>query len=180
MSMCFLYKDVLYADCFQIHDYKNFAPSLTDNKIFVSESGKVIIAIMGQLPENIPDILERLERGLEVWKSDIKAKKDHDSSTPTFDQIIKNIDVDMLAIFYLSAKKYFSLVTTDLDDGRVGERVIDHSDSANEASLYTPSYVFSMLKAGMTPAQVFKGVSQYKAIISKEFTAYDLKKKKFI
>ena len=111
MSMCFLYDDVLYADCFQIHDYKNFAPSLTDNKIFVSESGKVIIAIMGNVPENIPDILERLERGHEVWKSDIKAKKDLDSSTLTFDQIIMNIDVDMLAIFRTTAKKYFSLVT---------------------------------------------------------------------
>ena len=58
MSMCFLYKDVLYADCFQIHDFKDFAPSLTDNKIFVSESGKVVIAIMGNVPENIPDILD--------------------------------------------------------------------------------------------------------------------------
>ena len=37
-----------------------------------------------------------------------------------------------------------------------------------------------MLNAGMTPAQVFKGVSLYKGTISKEFTAYDLKKKKFI
>ena len=54
MSMCFLYNDVLYADCFQIHDYKNFAPSLTDNKIFISESGNVVIAIMGNVPENIP------------------------------------------------------------------------------------------------------------------------------
>jgi hypothetical protein len=105
--MCFLYKDVLYADCFQIHDHENFAPSLTDNKIFISESGNVVIAIMGNVPENIPDILERLERGYEVWKSDIKAKKDLDSPTLTFDQIIMNIDVDMLAIFRTSAKKYF-------------------------------------------------------------------------
>ena len=102
MSMCFLYNDVLYADCFQIHDYKNFAPSLTDNKIFVSESGKVIIAIMGKVPENIPDILERLERGHEVWKSDIKAKKDFDSSVDTFDKSIINIEVDIFGtqLFY--------------------------------------------------------------------------------
>ena len=177
MSMCFLYNDVLYADRFQIHDHKNFAPSLTDNKIFVSESGKVIIAIMGKVPENIPDILERLERGHEVWKSDIKAKKDFDSSVDTFDQIIINIDVDMLAIFRTSAKKYFSLVTA-ADDG--GKRVVNHSGSGSETRLFTPTYVYAMLKAGMTPAQVFKGASQYKAVISKEFTAYDLKKKKFI
>ena len=176
MSMCFLYNDVLYADCFQIHDYKNFAPSLTDNKIFVSESGNVVIAIMGNVPENIPDILERLERCLEVWKSDIKAKKDRTSSTDTFDQIIKNIDVDMLAIFYLNAKKYFSLVTGPGDDGRV----VNHNGDKDQARLFTPSFVFAMLNAGMTPAQVFKGVSLYKGTISKEFTAYDLKKKKFI
>ena len=175
--MCFLYNDVLYADCFQIHDYKNFAPSLTDNKIFISESGNVVIAIMGNVPENIPDILERLERGYEVWKSDIKAKKDLDSSTLTFDQIIMNIDVDMLAIFRTSAKKYFSLVTAA---GRGDKRVVDHIGDKEQARLFTPSFVFAMLNAGMTPAQVFKGVSQYKGTISKEFTAYDLKKKKFI
>ena len=177
MSMCFLYNDVLYADCFQIHDYKNFAPSLTDNKIFISESGKVIIAIMGNVPENIPDILERLERGYEVWKSDIKAKKDLDSSMLTFDQIIMNIDVDMLAIFRTSAKKYFSLVTAA---DRGDKRVVNHNGDKDQARLFTPSYVFAMLNAGMTPAQVFKGVSLYKGTISREFTAYDLKKKKFI
>ena len=177
MSMCFLYNDVLYADCFQIHDYKNFAPSLTDNKIFVSESGKVVIAIMGNVPENIPDILERLERAHEVWKSDIKAKKDFDSSVDTFDQIIINIDVDMLAIFRSSAKKYFSLVTAAAEGGK---RVVNHSGSGSETRLFTPSFVFAMLNAGMTPAQVFKGVSLYKGTVSREFTAYDLKKKKFI
>ena len=177
MSMCFLYNDVLYADCFQIHDYKNFAPSLTDNKIFISESGNVVIAIMGDVPENIPDILERLERGYEVWKSDIKAKKDLDSSMLTFDQIIMNIDVDMLAIFRTSAKKYFSLVTAL---GNEDKRVVNHSNERYDARLFTPSYVIAMLDAGMTPAQVFKGVSQYMGTISKEFTAYDLKKKKFI
>ena len=177
MSMCFLYNDVLYADCFQIHDYKNFAPSLTDNKIFISESGNVVIAIMGNVPENIPDILERLERGYEVWKSDIKAKKDFDSSMLTFNQIIINIDVDMLAFFRSSAKKYFSLATA-LDSEN--KRVVNHNTERDDARLFTPSYVFAMLNAGMTPAQVFKGVSLYKGTISREFTAYDLKKKKFI
>ena len=177
MSMCFLYKDVLYADCFQIHDYKNFAPSLTDNKIFVSESSKVVTAIMGNVPENIPDILERLERGYEVWKSDIKAKKDRESSRLRFDQIIMNIDVDMLAVFHISAKKYFSLITVA---ARGDKRVVDYNTDKDQARLFTPSYIFAMLNAGMTPAQVFKGASQYKATISKEFTAYDLKKKKFI
>ena len=177
MSMCFLYNDVLYADCFQIHDYKNFAPSLTDNKIFISESGNVVIAIMGNVPENIPDILERLERAHEVWKADKKAKKDFDSSMLTFDQIIINIDVDMLAIFRSSARKYFSLVTTR---GGGDKRIVNHNGDKDQARLFTPSYVFAMLNAGMTPAQVFKGVSQYKGTISKEFTAYDLKKKKFI
>ena len=177
MSMCFLYNDVLYADCFQIHDYKNFAPSLTDNKIFISESGNVIIAIMGNVPENIPDILERLERGYEVWKADIKAKKDFDSTMLTFDQIIINIDVDMLAIFRTSAKKYFSLVTAH---GREDKRVVNHNTERYDARLFTPSFVFAMLNAGMTPAQVFKGVSLYKGTVSREFTAYDLKKKKFI
>ena len=177
MSMCFLYNDVLYADCFQVHDYKNFAPSLTDNKIFISESGNVVIAIMGNVPENIPDILERLERGYEVWKADKKAKKDLDSSMLTFDQIIMNIDVDMLAIFRTSAKKYFSLVTAA---DRGDKRVVNHNGDKDQARLFTPSFVFAMLNAGMTPAQVFKGVSQYKGTISREFTAYDLKKKKFI
>ena len=177
MSMCFLYKDVLYADCFQIHDYKNFAPSLTDNKIFVSESGKVVIAIMGNVPENIPDILERLERGFEVYSTEIKSKKDKDSTTLTFDQIITNIDVDMLAIFRTSAKKYFSLVTAA---GHGDKRVVNHNTERYDARLFTPSYVFAMLNAGMTPAQVFKGVSLYKGTVSREFTAYDLKKKKFI
>lgn len=177
MSMCFLYNDVLYADCFQIHDYKNFAPSLTDNKIFISESGNVVIAIMGNVPENIPDILERLERGYEVWKSDIKAKKDFDSSMLTFDQIIMNIDVDMLAFFRSSAKKYFTLATAL---GSENKRVVNHNTERHDARLFTPSFVFAMLNAGMTPAQVFKGVSQYKGTISREFTAYDLKKKKFI
>lgn len=177
MSMCFLYNDVLYADCFQIHDYKNFAPSLTDNKIFVSESGKVVIAIMGDVPENIPDILERLERAHEVWKADKKAKKDFDSSMQTFNQIIINIDVDMLVIFRSSAKKYFSLVTAL---GREDKRAVSLNTERYDARLFTPSFVFAMLNAGMTPAQVFKGVSQYKGTISREFTAYDLKKKKFI
>lgn len=177
MSMCFLYNDVLYADCFQIHDYKNFAPSLTDNKIFISESGNVVIAIMGNVPENIPDILERLERGYEVWKSDIKAKKDFDSTMLTFNQIIINIDVDMLAFFRSSAKKYFTLATVL---GSEGKRVVNHNTERNDARLFTPSFVFAMLNAGMTPAQVFKGVSQYKGTVSREFTAYDLKKKKFI
>ena len=177
MSMCFLYNDVLYADCFQIHDYKNFAPSLTDNKIFISESGNVVIAIMGNVPENIPDILERLERAHEVWKADKKAKKDFDSSMQTFNQIIINIDVDMLVIFRSSAKKYFSLVTAL---GREDKRAVSLNTERYDARLSTPSYVFAMLNAGMTPAQVFKGVSQYKGTISKEFTAYDLKKKKFI
>ena len=177
MSMCFLYNDVLYADCFQIHDYKNFAPSLTDNKIFISESGNVVIAIMGDVPENIPDILERLERAHEVWKADKKAKKDFDSSMQTFNQIIINIDVDMLVIFRSSAKKYFSLVT---GLGREDKRVVSLNTERYDARLSTPSYVIAMLDAGMTPAQVFKGVSQYKGTISKEFTAYDLKKKKFI
>ena len=177
MSMCFLYNDVLYADCFQIHDYKNFAPSLTDNKIFISESGNVVIAIMGNVPENIPDILERLERGYEVWKSDIKAKKDLDSTTLTFDQIIINIDVDMLVIFRTSAKNYFSLVTAL---GSEDKRAVSHNTERRDARLSTPSYVFAMLNAGMTPAQVFKGVSQYMGTVSREFTAYDLKKKKFI
>ena len=177
MSMCFLYNDVLYADCFQIHDYKNFAPSLTDNKIFISESGNVVIAIMGNVPENIPDILERLERAHEVWKADKKAKKDLDSSMQTFNQIIINIDVDMLVIFRSSAKKYFSLVTAL---GREDKRAVSLNTERYDARLSTPSYVIAMLDAGMTPAQVFKGVSQYKGTISKEFTAYDLKKKKFI
>ena len=177
MSMCFLYNDVLYADCFQVHDYKNFAPSLTDNKIFISESGNVVIAIMGNVPENIPDILERLERAHEVWKADKKAKKDFDSSMQTFNQIIINIDVDMLVIFRSSAKKYFSLVTAL---GREDKRAVSLNTERYDARLSTPSYVIAMLDAGMTPAQVFKGVSQYKGTISKEFTAYDLKKKKFI
>ena len=177
MSMCFLYNDVLYADRFQIHDYKNFAPSLTDNKIFISESGNVVIAIMGNVPENIPDILERLERAHEVWKADKKAKKDFDSSMQTFNQIIINIDVDMLVIFRSSAKKYFSLVTAL---GREDKRAVSLNTERYDARLSTPSYVIAMLDAGMTPAQVFKGVSQYKGTISKEFTAYDLKKKKFI
>ena len=177
MSMCFLYNDVLYADCFQVHDYKNFAPSLTDNKIFISESGNVVIAIMGNVPENIPDILERLERGYEVWKAYKKAKKDFDSSIQTFNQIIINIDVDMLAIFRSSARKYFSLVT---GAGCGDKRVVNHNSDKDQARLFTPSFVFAMLNAGMTPAQVFKGVSLYKGTISKEFTAYDLKKKKFI
>ena len=177
MSMCFLYNDVLYADRFQIHDYNDFAPSLTDNKIFISESGNVVIAIMGNVPENIPDILERLERGYEVWKADRKAKKDFDSSMLTFEQIIINIDVDMLAFFRSSAKKYFSLVTA-LDSEN--KRVVNHNAGGHDARLFTPSYVFAMLNAGMTPAQVFKGVSQYKGTVSREFTAYDLKKKKFI
>ena len=177
MSMCFIYKDVLYADRFQIHDYKNFAPSLTDNKIFVSESGKVVIAIMGNVPENIPDILERLERGFEVYSTEIKSKKDKDSTTLTFDQIITNIDVDVLAIFRTSAKKYFSLVTAA---GCGDKRIVSHNSDKDLARLFTPSFVFAMLNAGMTPAQVFKGVSQYKGTISKEFTAYDIKKKKFI
>ena len=175
--MCFLYKDVLYADCFQIHDYKNFAPSLTDNKIFISESGNVVIAIMGNVPENIPDILERLERAHEVWKADKKAKKDFDSSMQTFNQIIINIDVDMLVIFRSSAKKYFSLVTAL---GNEDKRAVNHNTEGDKARLFTPSYVFAMLNAGMTPAQVFKGASQYKGTVSREFTAYDLKKKKFI
>ena len=177
MSMCFLYNDVLYADCFQVHDYKNFAPSLTDNKIFISESGNVVIAIMGNVPENIPDILERLERGYEVWKAYKKAKKDFDSSIQTFNQIIINIDVDMLVIFRSSAKKYFSLVTAL---GREDKRAVSLNTERYDARLSTPSYVIAMLDAGMTPAQVFKGVSQYMGTISKEFTAYDLKKKKFI
>ena len=177
MSMCFIYKDVLYADRFQIHDYKNFAPSLTDNKIFVSESGKVVIAIMGNVPENIPDILERLERGFEVYSTEIKSKKDKDSTTLTFDQIITNIDVDVLAIFRTSAKKYFSLVTAA---GCGDKRIVSHNSDKDLARLFTPSFVFAMLNAGMTPALVFKGVSQYKGTISKEFTAYDIKKKKFI
>ena len=177
MSMCFLYNDVLYADRFQIHDHKNFAPSLTDNKIFISESGNVVIAIMGNVPENIPDILERLERAHEVWKADKKAKKDFDSSMQTFNQIIINIDVDMLMIFRSSAKKYFSLVTAL---GREDKRAVSLNTERYDARLSTPSYVIAMLDAGMTPAQVFKGVSQYKGTISKEFTAYDLKKKKFI
>ncbi len=177
MSMCFLYNDVLYADRFQIHDHKNFAPSLTDNKIFISESGNVVIAIMGNVPENIPDILERLERAHEVWKADKKAKKDFDSSMQTFNQIIINIDVDMLVIFRSSAKKYFSLVTAL---GREDKRAVSLNTERYDARLSTPSYVIAMLDAGMTPAQVFKGVSQYKGTISKEFTAYDLKKKKFI
>ena len=177
MSMCFLYNYVLYADCFQIHDHKNFAPSLTDNKIFISESGNVVIAIMGDVPENIPDILERLERAHEVWKADKKAKKDFDSSMQTFNQIIINIDVDMLVIFRTSAKKYFSLVTAL---GREDKRAVSHNTERYDARLSTPSYVIAMLDAGMTPAQVFKGVSQYMGTISKEFTAYDLKKKKFI
>ena len=177
MSMCFLYNDVLYADCFQIHDYKNFAPSLTDNKIFISESGNVVIAIMGNVPENIPDILERLERAHEVWKADKKAKKDFDSSMQTFNQIIINIDVDMLVIFRSSAKKYFSLVTAL---GREDKRAVSLNTERYDARLSTPSYVIAMLDAGMTPAQVFKGVSQYKGTVSREFTAYDLKKKKFI
>ena len=177
MSMCFLYNDVLYADCFQVHDYKNFAPSLTDNKIFISESGNVVIAIMGNVPENIPDILERLERGYEVWKAYKKAKKDFDSSIQTFNQIIINIDVDMLAIFRTSAKNYFSLVTAL---GNEDKRVVNHNTERHDARLFTPSFVFAMLNVGMTPAQVFKGVSQYMGTISKEFTAYDLKKKKFI
>ena len=177
MSMCFLYNDVLYADCFQVHDYKNLAPSLTDNKIFISESGNVVIAIMGNVPENIPDILERLERAHEVWKADKKAKKDFDSSMQTFNQIIINIDVDMLVIFRSSAKKYFSLVTAL---GKEDKRAVSHNTERYDARLSTPSYVIAMLDAGMTPAQVFKGVSQYMGTISKEFTAYDLKKKKFI
>ena len=177
MSMCFLYNDVLYADCFQIHDYKNFAPSLTDNKIFISESGNVVIAIMGNVPENIPDILERLERAHEVWKADKKAKKDLDSSMQTFNQIIINIDVDMLAIFRTSAKNYFSLVTAL---GNEDKRVVNHNTERHDARLFTPSFVFAMLNVGMTPAQVFKGVSLYKGTVSREFTAYDLKKKKFI
>ena len=177
MSMCFLYNDVLYADCFQVHDYKNFAPSLTDNKIFISESGNVVIAIMGNVPENIPDILERLERGYEVWKAYKKAKKDFDSSIQTFNQIIINIDVDMLVIFRSSAKKYFSLVTAL---GREDKRAVSLNTERYDARLSTPSYVIAMLDAGMTPAQVFKGVSQYKGTVSREFTAYDLKKKKFI
>ena len=132
---------------------------------------------MGNVPENIPDILERLERAHEVWKADKKAKKDFDSSMQTFNQIIINIDVDMLVIFRSSAKKYFSLVTAL---GREDKRAVSHNTERYDARLSTPSYVFAMLNAGMTPAQVFKGVSQYMGTVSREFTAYDLKKKKFI
>ena len=64
--------------------------------------------------------------------------------------------------------------------GRGDKRVVNHNGDKDQASLFTPSCVFAMLNAGMTPAQVFKGVSLYKGTISKEFTAYDLKKKKFI
>ena len=83
----------------------------------------------------------------------------------------------MLAIFRSSARKYFSLVTALGDEDK---RVVNHITERYDARLSTPSYVFAMLNAGMTPAQVFKGVSQYMGTISKEFTAYDLKKKKFI
>ena len=118
-----------------------------------------------------------LTRTFKGHVADKKAKKDFDSSMQTFNQIIINIDVDRLAIFRTSAKKYFSLVT-GLGDG--DKRIVSHNTERYDAWLFTPSFVFAMLNAGMTPAQVFKGVSLYKGTVSREFTAYDLKKKKFI
>ena len=179
MSMCFLKNHILYADCFQIRDYTNCTPGMTDNKISISESKRVIIAVMGKVPADDKQVLERLERAFDVYLEEIKAKKDKESSTLTFDQSIMAIDIDMLMVFKTSAKKGFVKVTAS-SPGNNPKRVVVDNAFDDEVLMFSPTHTFAMMEAGMTPAQVFKGVSQYKGTVSREFTAYDLKKKKFI
>lgn len=175
--MCFIYKDVLYADRFQIHDFRDFSPSLTDNKIFVSPTGKVTIAVMGYVPKDIDDVLERLERGFEVYMTEMKSKKDRESTQLTFEQVITAVDIDFMGVFRPNSKTYSPIITAP---GKTDKRVVNFYKADDEVKLFTPPYLFAMLDAGMTPAQIFKGISLYKGTVSREFTAYDLKKKKFI
>lgn len=176
MSMCFYDQGVLYADRFQISDYRNYTPSLTDNKIFVTPNGRVVVAIMGRVPSDMDDFYKRLENINAVLTSDFNKKVPTEELVLRKNSLIKNLDLDLMIANYMTDDGW--ICDTSFMSG--SERFVIVIPVASTRGFYTATNIESLLKAGMKPAQIFKGMNLFKGTVSKEFTAYDLRKRCFI
>lgn len=173
MSMTFIYKDVLYADHFQVLDFKYCHPAITDKKIYVSKSKKTVIAIMDKVPEDPQAFVEQIETNLIIY--DKAPKKTKEAHREASDLVRKSIAVHDIVFLgnYKGRNLAFNILFNDdvyfLDKDSVIKPFFGCSDS-----------IYPMLDFGMTPAEIFKGYSLTKGTISEKYTAFDLQTRKFI
>lgn len=173
MSMTFIYKDVLYADHFQVLDYTDFYPSNTDKKIYVSKSKKTVIAIMGKVPEDPQAFVEQLETNIVIY--DKTPKKTDETYQEASKLLRKSIVVHGVVFLGNYKNKNFTFNIFSNKD-------VYFLDKDTEIKPYygcSPS-IYPMLDSGMTPAEIFKGYSMTKGTISEKYTAFDLQTRKFI
>lgn len=179
MSMCFLFNGILYADRFQIRDYENYMPTLIDNKIFVSSDKKVIMAVMGLVPADMDDVMERMEKILYTFSIDVKkSSKDGGmaAAIETLKNSIKSLKLTFMVVFKTTKQTMFTVLSNTID----GETQIQTYGDGKNVRFLGPSGTIAFLEYGLTPAAVFKGVKDFKGTVSAEHTAYDIKKNKFI
>lgn len=173
MSMTFIYKDVLYADHFQVLDYEDCYPTITDKKIYVSKSKKTVIAIMGKVPEDPQAFVEQLETNLFIYDKDPKKTDEaHQEASKLLRKSIKVHDVVFLGNYKGRNLTFNILSNKDVYFLRENPEIKPYYGCL--------ASVYPMLDIGMTPAEIFKGYALTKGIISEKYTAFDLKTRKFI
>lgn len=178
MSMCFYHEGVVYADRFQVRDYVNFVGGLTDQKIFVCKKSKIVYVCMGIVPESIKDVFEKLRVPLTLIKH--RVKKSDPEDTKILEQIRDSIrSLQLMGMIFFNVKNKI----LGFDCGPILEKekqvvnVIDH----NESLIINGSKItFELLRLGKTPTDIFKAHCLLTGVISKEYTAFDLKQGKFL
>lgn len=173
MSMTFIYNDVLYADHFQVLDFKYCHPAITDKKIYVSKSKRTVVAIMDKVPEDPQAFVEQLETNLIIYnKAPKKTKEAHREASDLVRKSIAAQDIVFLGN-YKDRKLTFNILVT-------GDVYFLDEDSVIKPFYGCLPSIYPMLDSGMTPGEIFKGYSLTKATISEKYTAFDLQTRKFI
>lgn len=168
MSMCFIYKGILYADCFQIRNYITYDPTIIDNKIYTNKSKKIVVVPMGHVPENIHEVIDKIEEYVNNFNQKL------------FESSIRAMDVDLLAVVKIRKDQYYAFKYISSKDKKMDFSYVCKKLQDLELSMGTPGYIYSLLNTGMTPAQIFKGNAIARFVTSEKYTAYDLGKSKFV
>lgn len=177
MSICFYHKGTLYADQFQILDYVDFVSVIVENKIFVNESKDIIIAIMGIVPDDINDVMKRIERMFFVMKEQAANNEDDDKIIGTITESLASLKMTFMLI--LKINKKYRVFKSMPKPVTCGWKVTFHK-LGETVTLYCPRIVKELLDKGMAPKKIFAGVSLYTNTVSSTYTAYSVKHNKFL
>ena len=177
MSICFYHKGTLYADQFQILDYVDFVSVIVENKIFVNESKDIIIAIMGIVPDDINDVMKRIERMFFVMKEQVADDENVDKIVSTITESLASLKMTFMLI--LKNNKKYRVFKSMPEPVKCGWKVTLHK-LGETVTLYCPRIVKELLDKGMAPKKIFAGASLYTNTVSSTYTAYSVKHNKFL